>query len=150
MGKKTIKRSACMFGILCVFMVLLGYIPSFTVGYGYLFGIYKVDMWDDILHITSALLAATVAFYSTNATILFFKTIGTLYLLDGIFGFFFEHGFLDLSIFLHKTAAFGPGLRLAANTPHLLIGLFALYVGFVLGRKYVPSTYLAGEKINVP
>ncbi len=117
-------------------IVLLGFIPSFTVDRGYLFGIYQTDMWDDILHIISALLAATAVFYSERAMIFFFRVIGTLYVLDALFGFFFENGFLDLSIFLHETLSFGFTMRLAANAPHFIMGLFALYVGFFLHQAH--------------
>ncbi|TSC62216.1 MAG: hypothetical protein G01um101448_540 [Parcubacteria group bacterium Gr01-1014_48] len=135
MTERTLRQLVYVFATVCILIVLLGFIPSFTIGRGYLFGIYKTDMWDDILHITSALAAAGAAFYSTYAVLYFFKIIGTLYTLDAMFGFFFEHGFLDLSIFLHETVPFGFGMRLAANTPHFIMGLFALYVGFVLSKK---------------
>lgn len=139
MTSETIKKYAYTFSTTCAFVVLLGFIPSFTIGRGYLFGIYKTDMWDDILHIVSAFLATAAVFYSTKATVVFFRVVGILYTIDSIFGFFFENGFLDLSIFLHETIPFGLVMRLAANAPHFALGLFALYVGFILKEQPASS-----------
>ena len=132
----TIQRCAWIYVILFIFIFMLGYVPQFTVGRGYLFGLYQIGFWDDLLHIVSALAAAVAAFLSLMTTVYFFRIVGMLYTLDAIVGFLFERGFLDLSIFLRASDGFSTPMRIAANAPHFIIGLIALYIGFILGKKY--------------
>ncbi len=136
MTTTTIQRWAWVYVILFMFIFMLGYVPQFTIGRGYLFGLYQIGFWDDLLHIISALAAAVGAFYSFHAATYFFRIIGILYALDAIVGFLFERGFLDLSIFLREPDGFSTGMRIAANAPHFIIGIIALYVGFILSKKY--------------
>lgn len=135
-----IQELAWVYVYLFIFILVLGYIPQFTVGRGYLFGIFQISIWDDLIHVASALAAAVAAFYSPRASIYYFRILGTLYVFDAIAGFFYGRGFLDLEMFLHDPLGVAAPLRLATVAPHLVIGLFALYVGFILSRKYILPT----------
>jgi hypothetical protein len=47
-----------------------------------------------------------------------------------------ERGYLDLGIFLNDPAGLDLWTRFAANIPHILIGGIAIYIGFILSKKY--------------
>ena len=127
---------------ICVgyFLALMGaaslnYIPGLTDENGLAFGIFALDIFDDSLHVASAIWALASAFISHRAARLFLLIFGALYLGDGVFGFFTGYGYLDLGIFTNA----GEGMaftfnRLAANVPHLFLGGFALFAVWKLDR----------------
>lgn len=122
------------------FVVLLGaaalnYIPGLTDEEGRAFGIFALDLFDDALHVASALWALAAALFSHRASKIFLILFGALYLADGVFGFFTGYGYLDFGIFTN--ASEGPSFtlfRFLANLPHVLLGGFALWVGLKLDR----------------
>lgn len=108
----------------------LNYIPGLTDEAGLAFGIFALDIFDDALHVASALWALYAGLRCHAAARFFLIVFGALYLGDGVFGFFTGYGYLDLGIFTNASA--GPSftfLRLAANLPHLALGAFALWAG---------------------
>ncbi|WP_299957424.1 hypothetical protein [uncultured Roseobacter sp.] len=113
----------------------LNYIPGLTDAEGLAFGIFALDIFDDALHVASALWAFFAALWSKQSARFFLIVFGALYLGDGVFGFFTGYGYLDLGIFTNASAGLSfTFLRLAANVPHLLLGAVALWVGLKLDR----------------
>lgn len=113
----------------------LNYIPGLTDDTGLAFGIFALDLFDDALHVASALWALAAALVSHRASKTFLILFGALYLGDGLFGFFTGYGYLDFGIFTNPGAglSFTPA-RVFANVPHLALGGFALFAGLKLDR----------------
>ncbi len=106
----------------------LNYIPGLTDDQGLAFGIFALDIFDDALHVASALWALAAALISHRASRMFLLIFGALYLGDGVFGFFTGYGYLDLGIFTNASEGMSFTLiRFLANLPHLLLGGFALW-----------------------
>lgn len=125
---------------LAYFVVLLGaaglnYIPGITDADGRAFGIFALDIFDDALHLVSALWALAAALLGARASKIFLVTFGALYLGDGVFGWFTGYGYLDFGIFTNPSEGLSFSLfRLLANLPHIALGGIALVAGIKLGR----------------
>jgi hypothetical protein len=119
---------------LFLLVVAIGYVPSFHDADGNLFGLFKLDLYDDSLHFASGLWAGIAAWLSRRAAANYFRLFGPLYFLDGVFGFFTGSGYLDGGIFLYGPLDLPLETRFFANLPHLLIGGIAIWVGYVLAR----------------
>ena len=120
---------------LFILVVAIGYVPAFEDDQGNLFGLFKLDLYDDSLHLASGLWAGIAAWLSRRAAANYFKLFGPLYFLDGVFGFFTGSGYLDGGIFLYGPLDLSMMIRFFANLPHLLIGGIAIWVGYVLARR---------------
>lgn len=120
---------------LFVLVVAIGYVPAFEDEQGNLFGLFKLDLYDDSLHLASGLWAGIAAWLSRRATVPYFRLFGPLYFLDGVFGLFTGSGYLDAGIFLYGPLDLPLETRFFANLPHLLIGGVAAWVGYVLARR---------------
>lgn len=120
---------------LFILVVAIGYVPAFEDSEGNLFGLFKLDLYDDGLHLASGLWAGIAAWLSRRAAATYFKLFGPLYFLDGVFGFFTGSGYLDGGIFLYGPLDLSLQTRFFANLPHLLIGGIAIWVGYVLARR---------------
>jgi hypothetical protein len=114
---------------------LLNYIPGLTDAQGRAFGIFALDIYDDMLHFGSAAWAAIAAFTSRRASVLFFQIFGTLYLLDGLLGLITGSGYLDLGILIYGVQDLPFGFKILANLPHIVLGGFAAFTGFLLARR---------------
>ena len=114
----------------------LNYIPGLTDAEGRAFGIFALDIYDDLLHFASAAWAAVAAFVSTRACVIYFKVFGTLYLLDGLMGLVTGSGYLDLGIVVYGVQQLPFTFKIFANLPHIALGGFAAFTGFVLSRRY--------------
>lgn len=129
------RRIAIGYTISLTIAAALNYIPGLTDAQGRTFGIFALDIYDDSLHLASALWAGWAAWSSRSAAITFFKIFGTLYFFDGLLGVFTGVGFLDLGIFIWGPQA-GPLLiKFLASVPHLVLGGFAMLAGFVLSKR---------------
>ena len=115
----------------------LNYIPGLTDENGLAFGIFALDIFDDALHVASALWALVAGILSHRAARNFMIIFGLAYLGDGIFGFFTGYGYLDLGIFTNASAGLDFSLgRVLANVPHLALGGIAAWAGFTnLGQS---------------
>jgi hypothetical protein len=131
-----LQKLAWFYAGLFLFVVSLGYIPGFTDDQGLLFGLFSIQLRDDLLHLASGIWAAVAAWWSGRASLRYFQLFGAVYLLDGVVGLLFGQAFLDAGIFLCGITSLNPWANFAANLPHLLIGGFAAYAGFVLGRRH--------------
>ena len=109
----------------------LNYIPGLTDEDGLAFGIFALDIYDDALHVASALWALVAGLMSHRAARTFLILFGLAYLGDGVFGFFTGYGYLDLGIFTNASAGVDMSLsRVLANLPHLALGGIAVWAGF--------------------
>lgn len=117
------------------FAALLNYVPGLTDAQGRAFGVFALDIYDDALHMGSAIWAAVAAFTSRRAAEIFLKVFGTLYFLDGLMGLAVGSGYLDLGIFLQGVQSYPLMFRIMANAPHLLLGGIGMLSGFLLARR---------------
>ena len=126
--------------IALVYMVILlaaaslNYIPGLTDAEGRAFGIFALDIYDDGLHVASALWAGTAAAISTRASRRFLICFGSLYLLDGLLGLALGSGFLDLGIINHGIVDLPLTFKILANLPHIAGGGFAVFSGLRFER----------------
>jgi hypothetical protein len=124
---------------LFVAVVLVGYVPQFHDADGNLFGLFKLDFYDDSLHLASGIWAGVAAWWSHNAARGYFRLFGPLYFLDGLLGLFTGSGYLDGGIFLYGPLDLSWTVRFFANLPHLIIGGVAIWVGYRLAARPAPA-----------
>jgi len=77
---------------------------------------------------------------SPAASLLFLRVFGGLYLLDGLMGLLLGSGYLDLGIIIYGLQSLPLAFRIAANTPHILLGTIALVAGFIQPRPAKPAS----------
>lgn len=133
-----IQKLAVAYAVLFFVVVAIGYIPAFNDANGYLFGLFSLQWYDDLLHAFSGVWAAIAAFISHRQSVFYFKLFGSVYLFDGILGLVTGSGCLDGGIFLDGFRSFNDiefPARFFANLPHLLIGGIAVYIGFRLAKR---------------
>jgi hypothetical protein len=130
---------ALIYALLFVIVAGLNYIPGVRDAQGRTFGLFELDIFDDALHLASGLWAAIAALWSTRATIIFFRVFGTLYCFDGLLGLLTGSGYLDLGIILQGIQRIPFVPRLLLNLPHIVIGGFAAFTGFVLAPRVAPG-----------
>ena len=124
---------------LFVAVVAVGYVPQFHDADGNLFGLFKLDFYDDSLHLASGIWAGVAAWWSHNAARGYFRLFGPLYFLDGLLGLFTGSGYLDGGIFLYGPLDLSWTIRFFANLPHLIIGGVAIWVGYKLAARPAPA-----------
>lgn len=108
----------------------LNYVPGLTDENGLAFGIFALDIYDDALHVASAIWALVAGLTSHKAARIFMVLFGLAYLGDGVFGFFTGYGYLDLGIFTNGSDGLDLSVgRVLANLPHLALGGFAVWTG---------------------
>ncbi|UWR25082.1 hypothetical protein K3757_11405 [Sulfitobacter sp. S223] len=113
----------------------LNYIPGITDDAGLAFGIFALDLFDDMLHLVSAIWALTAALWGARSSKIFLVIFGALYLGDGALGFLTGWGYLDFGIFTNPSDGLSFTIfRVLANLPHIALGGVALVVGLRLGR----------------
>ena len=112
----------------------LNYIPGLTDDQGRSFGIFALDIYDDALHLGSALWALAAGLLSHKAARFFLLVFGALYLGDGALGLATGSGYLDLGIFTNGALDLPFSFRILANLPHISLGGFALFSGLRWGR----------------
>jgi hypothetical protein len=130
-----------VYAVLFVAVVAVGYVPAFVDDQGYVFGLFSIQIWDDLLHLGSGIWAAAAAWTSTRATVLYFRIFGILYGLDGVLGLLTGQGYLDGGIFIHGPTALDLSTRIFANAPHILIGGIAVIIGFGLSSRLARESY---------
>lgn len=110
-------------------------IPGIIDDQGRAFGIFALDLFDDLLHVASALWALAAALISHRASRIFLTYFGALYFADGLLGLATGSGFLDAGILVYGFYEYPSFLiKLAANIPHLALGGVAIAAAS-LGRK---------------
>ncbi len=126
---------AAAYFVVLLIVAGLNYVPGLTDEQGRAFGIFALDIYDDLLHLVSALWAGIAAFVSDRASRNFLRYFGLLYLADGLMGLATGSGYLDLGIINYGFQDLPLAFRLAANAPHIALGGFAAFAGFFLGRR---------------
>jgi hypothetical protein len=123
------------YALALAFAAALNYIPGLTDPSGRVFGIFALDIYDDLLHLASATWAAVSAYWSRQASKTFLRIFGTLYLLDGLMGLVTGSGYLDLGIVIYGVQNLPLGFKVLANLPHIALGAFAVFCGLVLAGR---------------
>ena len=110
---------------------LITHTPGFTDANGFLFGLFKIDPIDDIVHLLSGLVGLVVAVWAKSWIRTYLLWVGILYGLDAIVGLTQSRGLLDLSIFTQGmgTPDFS-AKNFAVNLPHIVLAGIALVFGF--------------------
>jgi hypothetical protein len=130
------KRVCLIYAAILALVAAINYIPGLTDPEGLAFGIFALDIYDDALHLASALWALGAGLTSRRAGQVFLLLFGAAYLLDGVFGIFTGWGYLDLGIFTNASFGFSLSpLRIAANLPHIGLGAIALWAGLRAVRR---------------
>ena len=131
----TLQKFALGYFVVLLAAAGLNYVPGITDDQGLAFGIFALDLFDDMLHLVSALWALTAAFLGARASKVFLIIFGALYLGDGGLGFLTGWGYLDFGIFTNPSDGLSFTLfRVLANLPHIALGGIALMAGVKLGR----------------
>jgi len=112
----------------------LNYIPGLTDSEGRAFGIFALDIYDDLLHLASAAWAGIAAFLSTKAARNFLFYFGILYLADGVMGLITGSGYLDLGIINYGWQDLDFVFKIYANLPHIGLGGVALISSLSINR----------------
>src|SRR5688572_10542132 len=125
MGK--LRVTALVYMIVLLAAASLNYIPGLTDAEGRAFGVFALDIFDDALHVASALWAGISAAVSSRAAKIFLRYFGLLYLTDGLLGLAAGSGYLDLGIVHHGIVDLPLTFKILANLPHIGGGAFAVY-----------------------
>jgi hypothetical protein len=124
------RLAALLLAVALLFAAATDYIPAFADQSGKVFGLFKLDIYKDALHVASGLWAAAAALISRRASLFFLRLFGTLYFLDGVMGVFTGSGYLDLSIFTQGVLNNSPMVKFLSSVPHLGLGLFGMMMGW--------------------
>jgi hypothetical protein len=126
------RKTALAYAVILALVASLNYlpVPGIIDAEGRTFGIFALDIYDDALHLVSALWALGAAIISARASRMFLILFGALYFLDGLLGCFAGSGFLDLGIFTWGVLDIPLQLKILSSVPHLLLGGMALLIGF--------------------
>jgi hypothetical protein len=147
MVKRTIiQKLALIYALLFFLVVAIGYVPAFVDDQGVLFGLFEIELKDDILHFASAVWALLAGLHSFNYSKFYFKVFGLMYTLDGVLGLLTGSGYLDGGIFFNGFITQDLFTRVAANIPHLFIGGIAIIIGFFIAKKYEPGVKIKSKR----
>ena len=132
----SIIRWVCVgFAVSLTIAASLNYIPGLTDDQGRTFGIFALDIFDDSLHLVSALWALSAALVSHRAAWIFLTYFGAAYFLDGLIGVYAGSGILDFGIFQYGVLDQSLMLNFLSSVPHLVLGGFALLSAWIWGNR---------------
>ena len=112
-----------------LFAAATDYVPAFVDAEGRVFGLFRLDVYKDALHVASGLWAAASAL-SRRSAVFFLKVFGTLYFADGVMGVFTGSGYLDLSILIDGVRNVSTAVKILSSLPHLGLGALGIAVGW--------------------
>ena len=92
MGK--LRWIAVVYFVILLAAAALNYMPGLTDAEGRAFGIFALDIFDDLLHVASATWAGVAAAMGSRASRIFLRYFGLLYLADGALGLATGSGYL--------------------------------------------------------
>ena len=101
-----------------LFAAATDYVPAFVDAEGRVFGLFRLDVYKDALHVASGLWAAASAL-SRRSAVFFLKVFGTLYFADGVMGVFTGSG----ETIYRTTSGRDLMSQLGLATPRLLCSL---------------------------
>ena len=119
--------------VILSFVAALNYIPGMTDANGVVLGVFALDIYDDALHAGSALWALIAALVSARAARTYLLLFGAIFLGDGLLGLATGSGYLDLGIWNYGIRELDWIFKIKANTPHIVLGGFALLMGLRRG-----------------
>ncbi len=131
----TVRKIAFAYAAILLVVAGLNYIPGLTDAEGRAFGIFALDIYDDLLHLASAFWAGAAALISARAARSFLLYFGILYLADGLLGLATGSGYLDLGIINYGIQDLPIGFKILANLPHISLGGIAVLSAFVFRRE---------------
>lgn len=131
----TLRKIALVYMVILLSAASLNYIPGLTDSEGRAFGVFALDIFDDALHVASALWAGIAAATSTRAARIFLRYFGLLYLTDGLLGLATGSGYLDLGIVNHGVLDLPLTFKILANLPHIGGGAFAVFSSFFFADR---------------
>jgi Domain of unknown function (DUF4383) len=134
------RLAALMLCIALLFAAGTDYVPAFLDADGRVFGLFRLDIYKDALHVASGLWALVAAVVSRRASLLFLKIFGTLYFLDGVMGTITGSGFLDLSIVTQGVLDNPPLTKFLSSLPHLFLGAFGIFAGWFGERAAIGAS----------
>ena len=123
------RKLAFVYFVVLTLVAALNYIPGVRQPDGTVFGIFALDIYDDALHLGSALWALAAALISARAARTYLLLFGAVYLGDGMLGLITGSGYLDLGIFTYGIQTLPLMFKVMANTPHITLGGVALLAG---------------------
>jgi len=123
------RKIAFAYFVVLSLVAALNYIPGVKQPDGTVFGIFALDIYDDALHLASALWALAAALISARAARMYLLLFGAAYLADGLLGLATGSGYLDLGIFNYGVQTLPLTFKIMANTPHITLGGIALLSG---------------------
>ena len=112
-----------------LFAAATDYVPAFMDAEGRVFGLFRLDVYKDALHVASGLWAAASAL-SRRSAVFFLKVFGTLYFADGVMGVFTGSGYLDLSILIDGVRNVSTAVKILSSLPNLGLGALGIAVGW--------------------
>jgi hypothetical protein len=130
-----LQKIALGYFVVLLFVASLNQIPGVNDEFGKAFGIFALDIYDDALHLASAIWALVAALMSHKAAKNFLFYFGLLYLFDGLLGLATGSGYLDLGIINYGIQDLPLMFKIMANGPHISLGGFALLASFIFDRK---------------
>jgi hypothetical protein len=122
---------AAVYSVALLGAAALNYVPGLTDAEGRAFGIFALDIYDDSLHLASAIWAGLAAWFSARAARVFLTWFGFLYFSDGLLGLITGSGYLDLGIVNYGFVDLPFGFKILANLPHLFLGGMAMLSAFL-------------------
>ena len=136
-----LRKLAWVYAAMFLATVLVSHVPSFTDAQGLLFGLYHVSPLIDAVHFISGVIAVIVALKSANWSATYFKFVGIIFGLDVLISLFLSRDLLEtFSIFTNFGGSPNFSVtNILANSPHILISCFALWVGFKYSKKVLPQ-----------
>jgi hypothetical protein len=130
-----LRRIAFVYLVILLTAASLNYIPGLTDSQGRAFGVFALDIFDDALHVASALWAGLAAATSDRAARIFLRYFGLLYLTDGLLGLATGSGYLDFGIVKYGVVDLPLTFKIMANAPHIGGGAFAVFSSFYFARE---------------
>ncbi len=116
-----VKTAAILFGVVFLFIGILGFVPAATPANGMLLGIFHVNTAHNIVHLASGVVFLLCGMAGVGASRIFFRIFGVVYALVAVLGFYYGDQPL-LGLISNNTAD---------TWLHVMLAVLMLYLGFV-------------------